>query len=79
MYLQRTNNTPGAVTNTTTTYYIPVVTTSTQTLVIENLPEIVYTTSNTNDIITIYASVDALPSAGSATIYEASIIAERAY
>jgi hypothetical protein len=75
--LRRTNNTAADVANSTTTYVVPIVTTLTNTLAVIPLPEILYTTALTNDAVTIFADIAVLPSAGSITISEASLIAVR--
>lgn len=75
--LRRTNNTAADVANTITTWTIPITTTLTNTLAVIVLPEVAYTTANTNDTLTIFADVDVLPSAGSITIEEAAVMAIR--
>lgn len=74
--LRRTNNTAVDVANSnavcdtnvvaTTTYAIPVV-----------MPAIVYTTTNTNDIIEVWGSVSVLPTAGSVDCIRAQLVAFR--
>jgi hypothetical protein len=44
-----------------------------------NLDPFVYTTANTNDILSLEISVKAAPSAGSFTVFDASLIAVRLY
>jgi len=43
------------------------------------LPDVVYTTSNNNDIIEVWGDVSVVPTAGSLDAVEASIIATRLY
>lgn len=75
--LRRTNNTAADVTNATTTYETAVVTLLTDTMATINLPPVVYTTSNTNDIVTIFGGLNTAPSAGSLDAVEASLVAIR--
>lgn len=75
--LRRTNNTATDLTNSTTTWTLPIVTTQTNTLAVIDLPEVAYTTALTNDTIQLFADVSVLPSAGTVTIAEASIVAIR--
>jgi hypothetical protein len=75
--LRRTNNTAADLTNSTTTWIVPIVTTITNTLAIIDLPEVLYTTANANDTIQIFADISVLPTAGSISIDEASIVAVR--
>lgn len=75
--LRRTNNTAADLANSSTTYTVPVTTTITDTLAVIELPEILYTTALTNDSVTIFSDISVLPTAGSITIDEASIVAVR--
>jgi len=75
--LRRTNNTPGDVANSSSTWAVPIMTTITATLDVINLPDVFYSTANVNDILTLFADVSVLPSAGSIIIDEASIVAVR--
>lgn len=75
--LRRTNNTPADLANSTTTWIVPVVTTITNTLAVIELPEVFYITALTNDTITLFADISVLPTAGSISIDEASIVAVR--
>ena len=75
--LRRTNNTAADVASSTTTYIVPIVATITNTLAIIDLPEVFYTTALTTDTIQIFSDISTVPSAGSITIDEASIIAVR--
>ena len=77
--LYRTNNTPGAITNSVRTTTTPIITTQTNTWMIGMLPEVLYTTTNSNDVITIYAGLDTAPTAGSLQITSGGIIAQRVY
>lgn len=77
--LQRTNNTPAAVTNSSTALGTGVTTTVTGTMAVVNLPPVLYTTTNTDDSLTIYADVSVVPSAGALNATEASIVAVRLY
>ena len=75
--LSRTNNTPADITGSSTTVTTDIVTTKTGTFMVVLLPEVIYQTVNSDDTISIYGQLSALPSAGSMTVTEASIIAER--
>lgn len=75
--LSRTNNTPADITNSGTPWLVPIMTTLTQTLAVIQLPEVIYTTANADDAIQIFADISVLPSAGSVTINQASIVAVR--
>jgi hypothetical protein len=75
--LRRTNNTPADVANSSTTWIVPIVTTITNTLAVIELPEVSYTTALTTDTIQLFADISVLPSAGSISIDEASIVAIR--
>lgn len=75
--LRRTNNTAADVADSSTTYVVPITTTITNTLAVIELPEVLYTTANTNDVLTIFADISVTPSAGSISIDEASIVAVR--
>jgi hypothetical protein len=75
--LRRTNNTANDVSNSSTTWIVPIVTTLTNTLAIIDLPEVLYTTANANDSLTLFADISVLPTAGTISIDEASIVAVR--
>jgi len=75
--LRRTNNTAADLANSSTTWTVPIVTTLTNTLAVIELPEVFYTTALTNDTIQLFADISVLPTAGSITIEEASIVAIR--
>lgn len=77
--LRRTNNTAADVANSTTLIKVPILTTATYTATTMNLPSIIYTTANTNDVIQLWGKVLALPSAGDVKVREASIIAIKLY
>ncbi len=77
IHLRRTNNTPADVANATTTATLRIVTTITDTVGVMPLPPVVYTTSNSNDSISVYGSLSATPAAGSVDVKEASILALR--
>lgn len=75
--LRRTNNTAADITNSSTGFKTQIITALTYTAGIIDLPQVIYTTTNTNDIIQIFGSVDVIPSAGSFDAVEASIMALR--
>lgn len=76
--LQRTNNTPGAIANSTIAYTVPITTTLTQTLALINLPPVVYS-ATAADVITLWASIAVIPTAGSITVSAASLWASEVY
>lgn len=75
--LRRTNNTPADLANSSTTWIVPIMTTITNTLAVIELPEVLYTTAATTDTIQLFADISVLPTAGSISIDEASIVAVR--
>lgn len=74
--LRRTNNTAADLTNGSTTYSTQIITLLTFTGVVVNW-EVTYTTSNSDDVVTIFGDVSVLPTAGTIDITEASIVATR--
>lgn len=77
--LRRTNNTAaylGSADNLATT---AVITTITDTMGVFPVNPLIYTTTNTNDAVTIFSRVNATPSVGSLDVVEATIIAVRLY
>lgn len=77
--LRRTNNTAADLTGSSTALGTNIVTTADGVLAIVNLPGVVYTTTNTNDAITIFGDVSVVPTAGALSATEASIVAIRLY
>jgi hypothetical protein len=73
MKLRRTNNT--AVDLATVLINTDVVTTLTQTFLKMAIPTVLYTTTNSNDIIEMWGAVGVVPTAGSLDANEASILA----
>lgn len=75
--LRRTNNTALDLPNGSGS----IITGTTTTATVEGgsviIPEVIYTTANINDSITLFAGIDTIPSAGSIQIVSASIIATR--
>jgi len=71
--IRRTNNTAANITNSGTTYFLPTMTTLTQTIALIQMKEIFYTTANSDDVLELWADVSALPSAGSITVEAASL------
>lgn len=76
MKLRRTNNTAADIPNGTITFNTPIITLLTSTLTQMNIIAL-YTTSNSDDAIALFASLGTLPSAGTVTVDEASIVAIR--
>lgn len=65
--LRRTNNTPADLTSSSLVIDLPVSTALTYTYGTVRLPQVIYTTTNTNDIVTIFANVSANLGAGTIT------------
>ena len=74
--LRRTNNTAADLTNASTGFNMPIITTITQTLGHLHIPNVIYTATQ-GDIIQLYGLVAATPAAGSITVNEAQIVAIR--
>ena len=77
--LRRTNNTAGAIASATTTVQMRIVTTVTDNAGGFTIPDVIYTTANSTDIVTIYAQLSATPSVGSVQVTGAGITAQRLY
>jgi len=77
--IRRTNNTAADLTGATTTANLRIITTITDTVGIMSIPPVIYTTVNANDVLAIYGSLSAAPSAGSVDATEASIVIVRLY
>lgn len=75
--LRRTNNTPADVPGCFTNSLNPAFVLATQSLTIGDLPYVIYTTANTNDIIAMFGNINAAPVLGTVTCTEASILAIR--
>lgn len=73
--LRRTNNTAADLTNGATSLLTDIITTKTLTMMDDELPHLIYTTANNNDIIQIFGDVGVAPTAGSLDAVEAEIIA----
>ena len=74
---RRTNNTAADLADGATVVATAIVTTVTATMLVVELPEIFYTTANTDDVLTIFGNVASVPGAGSLDIVEAEITAVR--
>lgn len=74
---RRTNNTAADLTNGTVTNITPVVTTVSGTLADDQWICAPYTTTNSDDVITLFGDVSVLPTAGTIFIHEANIVAIR--
>lgn len=74
--LNRTNNSAADLTNGTVLYNTPIVTLLTSTMTELSIMT-TYTTLNTDDIVVLSTLVGTVPSAGSLTVNEASIVAYR--
>ena len=75
--IRRTNNTAADIANTTSAFATGIVTTFTENFAVADMQPVFYTTTNTNDVLEIWGSIDTVPSAGSIDTTEASLIAIR--
>lgn len=75
--LRRTNNTAGDLTNATLTVKTQIITTLTFTMLVIDIPEVLYTTTNVDDAVTIFAGLDTGPTAGSLDVVAAEIHAQQ--
>jgi hypothetical protein len=75
----RTNNTPGVLTSSPAIFTFPPITTQTASAATMNVHGLIYTTTNSNDVVTVYGVLSATPSAGSITISGGGIYALRLY
>jgi len=75
--LRRTNNTAADVANSAVAIDLPAATTLTHTYGIVQLPPVLYTTTNSNDVIALFGNVSAALGAGDITVSDASIVAVR--
>lgn len=75
--LRRINNTASDVANSSAAYGTGTLTTNTATGQVMGLPPVIYKTANNNDNIQMWASIDTLPSAGSAQVVQCEIVAQR--
>lgn len=73
--LRRTNNTASDLTNGASTFLTDIITALTYTAGTIFLPPIIYMTSNFNDNIQLFGSINTVPTAGSIDISEAEIVA----
>lgn len=76
--LRRTNNTAADVTNSTTAQTLRIITTITDGFEVP-LPPVIYTTTNTDDVIAVQGLLSAVPAVGSVDMTEAAITAIRLY
>ncbi len=75
--IRRTNNTAADVANASRVSSTNVITALTYTFDVAPIAPVIYTTTNTDDVLTIFGDVSVVPSAGSLDIIEASIFALR--
>lgn len=75
--LYRQNNTPSVIPNSQTIEETGIVTTLTAQFGQFNLPDIIYTTTNSNDVLSLRGSITATPGAGNFQSTEANILAVR--
>jgi hypothetical protein len=78
--LYRTNNISGNISDTETYQVRIAITTNTQTYSqVNSCPQILYTTSNTDDQLTLYTKHTGTVTGGAIVVREASIVAIRLY
>lgn len=77
--LRRTNNTAADIGNSPSSCLTAIMTTLTFTLIIMGLPPVIYTTTNSDDIIQLWGSADDISGAGTFDAVEASIVAIRLF
>jgi hypothetical protein len=77
--LRRTNNTAADLTNGTTAYVDEPHAAMTETEDIVPLPSVLYTTTNTNDVIELWGNIDIVTTGGTHDAVEAEIVAVRLY
>jgi hypothetical protein len=77
--IYRTNNTASAITNTPQTCELAIVTTTTNSGPWVQTNEVIYTTANTTDILSVYGKVSTTPSSGSFQATGGYIMAQRLY
>lgn len=75
--LRRTNNTPADLAGGSCSMMTGIVTLLTDCMMCLALPDVWYTTNNSDDVLTIFGSVSNLPTAGSLDCSDASIHAQR--
>lgn len=75
--LRRTNNTASDLTNATTTFNVPALTLATGTGGDVDIPVIIYTTANNNDVIELWGNRSGGLTLGSLNVGEASVVAVR--
>jgi len=73
--LRRTNNTAADIGNSSAQFLTEIITTLTYTLDVIDLQPIIYTTTNSDDIIQLWGDISVIPTAGSLDTSEASIVA----
>lgn len=77
--LRRTNNTAADISNASSSFNVPIVTLLTQTAGDADISAVIYTTSNSNDVIEMWGNRGASISAGAINVGEAWIVAIRIY
>ncbi len=77
--LRRTNNTAADIAASPAGFLTDIITTLTYTLAVIDLQPIIYTTTNSNDLLELWGSISVIPSAGSLDASEASIVAIKLY
>lgn len=75
--LRRTNNTAADVADSSVSIDLPAATTLTHTVGIFALPPVIYTTTNSDDAISVFGNLSAAAGAGQVTVSDASIVAIR--
>lgn len=77
--VRRTNNTAADIANSSSGFLTDIITTLTYTLAVVDLQPIIYTTTNSNDVLEVWGSISVVPTAGSLDASEASIVAVKLF
>ncbi|MGV1047661.1 MAG: hypothetical protein ACOYD4_03930 [Solirubrobacterales bacterium] len=77
--IRRTNNTAADITGATRSAKTDIITTLTYTLGDIQIPPAVYVTTNSDDVLEIWGSIDVVPSAGSIDAVDATLVAVRLF
>ena len=73
--LRRSNNTPADIANSSLALQTQIITALTFSLGVAALPNIIYTTTNADDVLQLHGALDVIPTAGSLDAIAAQIIA----
>jgi hypothetical protein len=77
--LRRTNNTAADIANSPAGFKTDIITTLTYTAQLVKIPALVYVTTNSDDVLEVWGSIDTVPTAGSIDAVEASLVAVKLF